>query len=126
VSGTSVWTGLNGFQSGNASGVSFADDNANGDYLLIPSAGAGAYKINFSMSASCSKNNNITEVGLFINSAANPEGNCHVRQELNQEGSNVSLTGIVLLNDFDQLRIKMKTDNAVDVLAASVNLVKLD
>jgi hypothetical protein len=126
VPGISAWIGLNGFQSGNSSGISFTNDDVNGDYLLIPSGGTGAYKVNVSLSASCSKNNNITEVGLFINAAANPEENAHILQELNQEGSTVSLTGIILCSEWDQIRIKMKANNAVDVLASSVNLVKLD
>ncbi|MEA3477757.1 MAG: hypothetical protein U9R60_06225 [Bacteroidota bacterium] len=120
-----TWIGLNNLQTGTSSGITFTDDNTNGDYLLIPSGGAGAYKASITVNGS-GGNNNVNEIGIFINGNADPEPNIYTSQEFQSDGSTVALTGFIAVSDSDQIRIKIRATKVTDIVSANVNLIKLD
>ena len=114
---------------GELSGITFSDDNTNGDYLEIPTGGGGLYAIHLTMSF---RGDNGTEnrVGVFKNSDAAPmAGIAFERSTSNNASGSAAATGIVQLAAGDLIRIKFKTDspgNAFDIVVQAISVIKLD
>jgi hypothetical protein len=106
-------------------GMSFVDDNTNGDYIQIPSDGAGTYKIDCTGTVDAG-NNKVIEVGVFVNTGASPESNMHSELESVDGGITFALTGILVLSANDQLRLKFSPGTSMDIYAINFNVIRLD
>jgi hypothetical protein len=89
--------------------VTFVDDNTNGDYLLIPTAGAGRWAVLFGVSFAGPTNSDV-HMALFINST---ESDVVIQRTTGAASAigNAAMPGIIDVEDGDQLRLKFKSDN---------------
>jgi hypothetical protein len=109
ISQTNTYQGAINLSAGEMRDVTWVNDDTNGDYLLIPTGGAGRWFIAFGVSFSGPTNSDI-HMAVFVDSA---ESNVVIQRTTGAAAAigNAAMPGIIDLEDGDQLRLKFKSDN---------------
>jgi hypothetical protein len=103
-----TYEGAVNLSAGELRDVTFTDDNTYGDYLTIPTGGAGRWAVFFGVSFSGPTNADM-HMSVFVNTT---ESAVTIQRTTGAASAigNAAMPGIIDLEDGDQIRLKFKSD----------------
>ncbi|MBC8479005.1 MAG: hypothetical protein H8D46_00960 [FCB group bacterium] len=122
---TTTFTGWSLASAGDLSGVSYVNDDTNGDYLDVGN-NSGTYLVSVSMAFSGS-NNVVLTGSIFVNSTEETSISFVRSLGANNDNGSASASGIITVSANDQIRLKFKAggNTTVTVKVINVSIVKI-
>lgn len=127
VTGGTYYGFINGVVGHETEGVSFVDDDVDGDYLLVANSFEGHYLALFSLNASTSAGSEVVHCAVFVNDT---KSTIQYERKMSAGGDvgDAGQPGYLFLDSGDKVRVKCTTDNdskTIEVKHESLVILRL-